>query len=144
MKKLIKSSITIMIFTIFFSFKNSQVQPIDLPDLRVRSITPSIVGGNLKLRIKIENRGNGNVVGIFNNYIELNNLHEPSPNQHRIKNREINGLGAGQSRVIIVVYPHAHVLSTDTQVTVFTDSKTPGIAESNEANNSKRVAIPHL
>jgi subtilase family serine protease len=141
MKKLIKLSIIITIFTIFFSFKNSHAQ---LPDLRVMSITPSVVGGNLRLRIRIKNIGNRNAVGIFDNYIELNNLHEPSPNQHRIRTRTINGLGAGQSRVIIVTYPHAHVLSTDTKVTVVTDSKIVDVTESDETNNSMQVDIPHL
>jgi subtilase family serine protease len=144
MKNFIKLSIIIALSLGIFSFKSSNITQVGLPDLIVKSITPSIVGGNLRLKIKIKNVGNGNAVGNFKNYIELNNIHEPSPNPHRIKNRLINGLLAGQTKTIFVTYLHAHVLPTDTKVTVVTDSKIEQIIESNEGNNSLPVAIPSL
>jgi subtilase family serine protease len=143
MKNLIKLSIIIAMSVGIFSFKSSKMPVVNLPDLIVKSITPSVVAGNLRLIITIKNIGNANAIGNFNNYIELNNTHEPSPNPHRIQERVLHGLRAGHSRTIIVTYPHAHVLPTDTKVTVKTDSKNE-ITESNEANNTKQVAIPHL
>jgi hypothetical protein len=134
-----KKSILLIGLTILCTLSKSNAQK---PDLIVKSITPTWVGDNLRLRIRIKNIGNGNAVGNFKNYIELNNITEPSPNPNRIKTRTIAGLNAGQVKIINVFYSGANVLEGDTKVTVITDSKISRIDELNESNNKRQTTIP--
>lgn len=127
-----------------FGFKSGKSILPPLPDLKVTSIIPSVLDGNLVLKIKIRNVGNANATGIFDTYIELNNTTEPSPNPKRIQNRLIAGLNAGQLKTIEVIYPASDVHPNDRRVTVVVDSKVSIITESNENNNRKRVPIPSL
>jgi subtilase family serine protease len=142
--KIILSIIIAFLCAGTFGFKSSKSILPHLPDLKVISIIPSVLNGNLVLKIKIRNVGNANVTGTFETYIELNNTTEPSPNPKRIKNRLITGLNAHQSKTIEVVYLASDVHPNDKKVTVVVDSKDNQIAESNENNNKKRVLIPSL
>jgi subtilase family serine protease len=145
MKNTIILSILITVLCIgTFSFKSRKPILPPLPDLKVTSIIPSVLNGNLVLKIKIRNVGIANATGTFETYIELNNTSEPSPNPKRIKNRLIAGLNAHQSKTIEVVYLASEVHPNDKKVTVVVDSKDNQITESNENNNRRRVLIPSL
>ena len=137
-----KKAILLLSVIILFTLSKGIAQQHRRPDLIVKSITPTWISGNLKLKIRIKNIGNGNAIGQFENYVELNNVTEPSPNPNRIKTRFITNLNAGQTKTINVSYSGANVLVGDTKVTVITDSKVSTIIESNENNNKRQVEIP--
>lgn len=141
MNSFFKSSVVFAVSVLLFSFKNS-APPLTKPDLKVQSIVSTLVEGNLVLTITIKNIGTAKANKIFDNYIELNNSHEPSPNPNRIQTRQMAGLGIQQSKTIEVIYPASSVHANDIAVTVITDSKISRIAESNEGNNTKIVPLP--
>lgn len=142
MNSFIKSLAIVAASIVLFSFK-SNTPPLGFkPDLKVQSIIPTRIGGNLVLTITIRNVGNAPANTIFENYIELNNANEPSPNPNRVQTRLMAGLKVQQSKVIEVIYPAASVHPNDIAVTVITDSKGSAVTESNENNNKRRVNLP--
>ncbi|MCA0232790.1 MAG: hypothetical protein LCH91_20150 [Bacteroidetes bacterium] len=142
MNSFIKLSAIVAASIVLFSFK-STTPPLGFkPDLKVQSIIPTRVGDNLVITITIKNVGNAHATTIFDNYIELNNANEPSPNPKRVQTRLMAGLKAQQSKTIEVIYPADSVHPGDIAVTVITDSKASRVPESNENNNKRKVNLP--